>query len=464
MNKGNYIGTLVLVAVLSAVIIFLMNRNRSYDWDVKIREDRHEPYDIGHFKEVLEATFNDDFEHLLKSSEFEFAADSGQGTMIYIDDQIKLSEAHITKLVSFLERGNSAIFSCQIIPENLIERITGVDFDIEYSELRDQHPFSFDHSPLSVSLASQNDSIEENLITYESDESEEESYNLYLTDSIAEIHFLDNPEEKYRFKFIQKDTVLPHLWSGISPTLFDSYNDSNDFTVVSKLNDSLYDVISMQHGDGRLIVHMNPILFSNIYFKEKSGFNYANTITSYFSEGKVYFNQAYNYISRRQSGRDGDGNSSSYDRENVRSPLSFVLAHKGLKWTLYGILLLSLLYLLFAFKRRLPVIEYFQQPKNTSISYVQALSSFYSSAKDHALLSTEMMTSFKHFLRKRYGINTNQEKELLIPIISKFSGIGEENISMIFEKDFKINYSNESKSKGVVSLYQALESFYANCK
>lgn len=452
MNKGKYIGTLLIVAILAAIFIFLVNRKTSYNWETNLRSESYEPYDIGIYKDLLEKSFDDRFKHITKSHEFELATDSGSGTFIYIDGQIKLSDDHIDKLLEFIERGNTVIFSCNIIPENLIERITTIDFNIEYSQEKQLQNHLL-HS--SFGLASQEEAIDD---YYEYVEEEQDNYNLFLWDSIANVAFIDQPGSSFTFSYIQKDSLEEHLWSGIDRELFEDYNSENDFTPISLLNDSLIDVISMIHGKGKLYVHMNPILFSNIYFIEKSGFDYANRFSDFFADGNVYFNEHYHYAHRFAS------DNSSFNKEDIRSPLSFILSHKGLKWTLYGILIMSILYLLFAFKRRLPVIAFFHQPTNTSISYVKALSSFYYSAKDHTLLSSEMMLSFKHFLRKRYHINTNKDKEELIPLVAKYSGISEEKVSHIFELDFKINFSNESKSKGSIELYNTLEYFYANCK
>jgi hypothetical protein len=446
LNQKNYITTLVAVTLLVGTIFYVVNRNKSYEWNVNLREDSYQPYDLGFFREVLSETFKDDFELIKKSTQFELAADSGYGTMVYVEDGIKLSEDHIEKLLGFIDRGNTAFFSSDVIPEKLIEEITGVDFNVTYSEIISPKQES---NANSFSLA--NYQIEEST----SDNDDEESHNLYLVDSVAHVKFLDQDTISYTFKFIQKDSLEEFTWHGMDSVIFDNYNTEEDFTPISVLNDSLIYYFSMNYGKGALYVHLNPILFSNIYFKETSGFNYANRILEDFNEGHVYYNQHYTYLSAGYN-EDYNGNSPS--------PLTFILKHKSLKWTLYTILILSLLYVLFSFKRRLPVIPYFNSPKNTSVNYVKALSSFYLSAKDHTVLAEEMMANFRHYLRNRYRLNTTLKKEELIPLIAKNSGLPEVDVSIIFDKEFKINFGDDSKSKGLIGLYKALESFYLNCK
>ena len=442
MNQKNYITALVLVTLLVGTIFYVVNRTKSYEWDVNLREDSYQPYDLGFFRDVLSKTFKDDFELIKKSTQFELAADSGYGTMVYVEDGIKLSEDHIEKLLGFIERGNTAFFSSDIIPENLIEEITGVDFEVTYSEIiapkqeSKTNSFSFANSQIDVS---------------NSDKDDEESHNLYLVDSVAQVKFLDQDTINYTFKFIQKDSLEEFTWHGMDNVIFNDYNTEEDFTPISVLNDSLIYYFSMNYGEGALYVHLNPILFSNIYFKETSGFNYANRILEDFNEGHVYYNQHYSSLTSGNSG-------------NSTSPLTFILKHKSLKWTLYTILIFSLLYVLFSFKRRLPIIPYFNSPKNTSVNYVKALSSFYLSAKDHTVLAEEMMANFRHYLRNKYRLNTTLKKEELIPLIAKNSGLTEVDVSAIFDKEFKINFGDDSKSKGLKGLYKALESFYLNCK
>ncbi|HCY46151.1 MAG TPA: hypothetical protein DHU89_05670 [Flavobacteriales bacterium] len=442
MNQKNYITALVLVTLLVGTIFYVVNRTKSYEWDVNLREDSYQPYDLGFFRDVLSKTFKDDFELIKKSTQFELAADSGYGTMVYVEDGIKLSEDHIEKLLGFIERGNTAFFSSDIIPENLIEEITGVDFEVTYSEIiapkqeSKTNSFSFANSQIDVSNP---------------DKDDEESHNLYLVDSVAQVKFLDQDTINYTFKFIQKDSLEEFTWHGMDNVIFNDYNTEEDFTPISVLNDSLIYYFSMNYGEGALYVHLNPILFSNIYFKETSGFNYANRILEDFNEGHVYYNQHYSSLTSGNSG-------------NSTSPLTFILKHKSLKWTLYTILIFSLLYVLFSFKRRLPIIPYFNSPKNTSVNYVKALSSFYLSAKDHTVLAEEMMANFRHYLRNKYRLNTTLKKEELIPLIAKNSGLTEVDVSAIFDKEFKINFGDDSKSKGLIGLYKALESFYLNCK
>ncbi len=442
MNQKNYITALVLVTLLVGTIFYVVNRTKSYEWDVNLREDSYQPYDLGFFRDVLSKTFKDDFELIKKSTQFELAADSGYGTMVYVEDGIKLSEDHIEKLLGFIERGNTAFFSSDIIPENLIEEITGVDFEVTYSEIiapkqeSKTNSFSFANSQIDVSNP---------------DKDDEESHNLYLVDSVAQVKFLDQDTINYTFKFIQKDSLEEFTWHGMDNVIFNDYNTEEDFTPISVLNDSLIYYFSMNYGEGALYVHLNPILFSNIYFKETSGFNYANRILEDFNEGHVYYNQHYSSLISGNSG-------------NSTSPLTFILKHKSLKWTLYTILIFSLLYVLFSFKRRLPIIPYFNSPKNTSVNYVKALSSFYLSAKDHTVLAEEMMANFRHYLRNKYRLNTTLKKEELIPLIAKNSGLTEVDVSAIFDKEFKINFGDDSKSKGLIGLYKALESFYLNCK
>lgn len=465
MNQKNYISALIIIALTVGVIFFIANRNKSYEWKVNLKEDGYQPYDLGFFRDVLSETFEDDFELIKKSKQFELAADSGSGTMIYVEDGIKLSEDHIERLLGFIERGNTAFFSSDIIPENLIEEITGVDFDVTYSEIIS---IKQNTTPNSFSLA--NSQPEGSPYNYEEEEEEiesakdyqeyedfEVSHNLYMMDSVAQVKFLDEDSINYTFKFIQKDSLEEYTWNGIDSVIFNEYNSEDDFHPISVLNDSLIYYFSMEYGEGELYVHLNPILFSNIYFKENSGFNYVNRIFEDFKDGEIYYNQHYTYLSTESA------NNIDYNR-NGPSPLTFILKHKSLKWTLYTILILSLIYIIFSFKRRLPVIPYFGSPKNTSISYVKALSSFYLSAKDHSILAEEMMVNFKHYLRNRYRLNTNMEKEELIPLIARNSGLPEVDISAIFDKEFRINFSNDSKSKGLVDLYKSLESFYSYCK
>ncbi len=450
MNQKNYIGAVIVLALVVAIAAWVNSRPSSYQWEVNLRDKKYEPYDLGLFVDVLRKTYDEDFELITRNTPFELAADSGSGTMLYLENDIYLSQDHEEKILGFMERGNHVIFCSDFLPQRLIEKVTGIDFDVEYSE-RMEHKSEF--KDFLFSSAAQNDYNEESELDIED---EEFQHHLYLEDSLVTSYFNSEPEKNYSFKFIQKDTVETYLWHGIDSVLLSEYQEQGDLKPLAVLNDSLSYFFSSDYGEGKLFIHMNPVMFSNIYFKEKSGFEYASEVLNYRKEGKMYLNHHYQYVNL---------STPDYDYgEKATSPMTFILKHDALKWTFYAILIASVIYLLFSFKRRLPVIKHFDFPKNTSLSYVKVLSSFYLSAKDHGILCTEMMANFNYFLRSRYKLKTNLDKEELIPLIVKSSGLNEQEVSSIFDTEFKINYSNDSKSKGLVTLYQHLEHFYSNCK
>jgi len=442
MDKKSMSIFIIVIALLAGLMVYIFSGPENYNWDVRIVEQGEEPYDVGLFTEVLSKSYGDDFSIIRRSTDFKACTDSADGTMLYLDDNIRLTEDHIDELLNFTERGNTVYFSCGYIPQELIYQSTGVDLDITYED-------DFWDT----------DYVEEDYY-YEEDDADEDYdeydyYNLYLEDSVAQVDFLEPTSGAFDFKYIERDSTFIYTWSGLNRQVFTEYNEDGLFTPVSIINDSIYDCIKFNHGDGEIYIQMNPIMFGNLYFTEKNGFDYANKMTSFFNDGPVFYNKRYYYYDS-----SGDG-----EVENIgRSPLDFILDSKSLKWTLYSILLIVLLYVLFSFKRRLPAIAHFSKPKNTTINHIKTLSGFYLSARDHTIIAGEMMNNFKFYLRDRYRLNTNLDKEELTPLISKNSGIPAEHIESIYKEEFKINYSNDSKSRGVVSLYKKLESFYKNCK
>ena len=438
-NQGLFIAVASALVLLLLIYVFSGKKN-DYDWTPKIEDNAYEPYDVGYFKDVLEKTYKEDFEYIKTSKHLEYVIDSGVGTMLYLNSEIELSKDHVHSLLKFVERGNNAFFSSDIYPEKLISEFGNVFLDVEtygYRMFKEQH----------VENADLNSVYTYNLVL-------DEFIPLFLEDSVAKLNF--NFEKKtFEFPFYHEDSVGIRNWLGIPKKQFEMYNSTEKRLIPhSTINDSIVDFFSIKHGKGELFVHLNPMLLGNIFFIEQDGFDYAQLLTSNFSDGKLFYNKKHFYFN----------NNSSNPEAASDSALGFILKHKPLRWALYAILALTILYVLFGLKRKHQIIRHFQHPKNSSIRFVKALSSFYKSSGNYGSLSEEMIWNFEHFVRKRYRIKTDLPKKELAPLIGKLSGIPESEIVQIYDLNLKVEYGTDGLKSRAIKLHQFLENFYKNCK
>ncbi len=394
---------------------------------------------MGYFKDVLSESYGDQFSYVTKYKDFEQVIDSGAGTMLYLNSDITLSIDHVDALMDFVERGNTAFYSSDVYPEDLVQEFSNVFLDIESFDFETFN--TYDGGKVNFGQV------------YTFNEKLGKNIPLFITDSVVSVSAVDS-DKSYEFSFYQKDSLEEHHWLGIPKRQFDIYNSNETLTPRSYINDSIVDCFSIQKGDGELFIHLNPLMFSNIYFTKETGFDYAQDMTSYFNDGELFYNKRHNYISR-------NAQSQNYQ---TRSPFTFIFKHQSLSWALYGIIILSALYLIFGLKRKLPVLKDFDHPKNSSIRFVRALSSFYKSSGNYADLCTEMMWNFEHFLRKRYKIKTDLPKEELQLIMSKKSGISLNEIEKIYKLNMEVEYGSDQLKSKAMNLHRAIDNFYKNCK
>ncbi len=440
MNNSKIIGISAMALVIIVILYFLSGGAEKYNWKTRINDKTYEPYDVGFFKDVLSNSYGDDFSYVTKYDQFETVIDSGMGTMLYLNSDINLSIDHIDALLKFIERGNTAFYSSDNFPSGLISEFANIFLDIESEDYQTYKTYDGDE----VNFG--------RVFTYNTELGR--NIPLYITDSMVTVNIVDS-EKSYNFSFHQKDTLKRRHWLGIPKIQFNTYNSKNSLIPHSYINDSIVDCFSIKKGDGELFIHLNPLMFGNIYFTKESGFNYVQQMTECFNDGELYYNKRHSYRSRE---------SRNINSGKKRSPFTFIFKHKSLTWALYGIIILSALYVIFGLKRKLPILRDFDHPKNSSIRFVRALSSFYKTSGNYADLCKQMMVNFEHFLRKRYKIKTDLPKEELQLLMSKKSGISLGEIESIYKLNMEVEYGTEENKSKAIKLHKAINKFYKNCK
>ncbi|QNA42731.1 DUF4350 domain-containing protein [Lacibacter sediminis] len=196
--------------------------------------------------------------------------------------------------------------------------------------------------------------------------------------------------------------------------------DESNALVLGTNDEGSPNYISVVHGNGRFFFHLNPEAFSNYYLLSGQNKKYAEEVFSYLpAERKtVYWDDYY------RIGRSPNKNFSLFD---------VFLENLILKWALLMSLLLLLLYIAFASKRRQRAIPIKPVNSNASISFVETIGRLYLQKKDNQNIAHKMTTYFLEHIRARYYLNTAHLNAEFFSSLSRKSGVDETEVKQFFQ-------------------------------
>ena len=275
----------------------------------------------------------------------------------------------------------------------------------------------------------------------------------YYSDSLVSVVFEKSKNENplsFHYQYL-KDTAV-YEWGAYSEEYFNDTLVNYGFKPISYLNKKI-NCYYFNYGKGKVIVHSNPILFTNYNIIQKQGLNHANKVLANLNSGNIYWDN----ISQNPI------NSSSENGMSSENPLKFLFSHYTLRWGWYLFLITIVLYLLFRSKREQRIIPILAKNSNSSIEYTKAIGILYFQKGQHKLIANEMHLLFMAELRNKYNISTSIEEPKLIDLVAAKSGLKKEFINDLFKHFRKVRYSPMANSKDLINLHNAVEFYYKNC-
>lgn len=406
MNKN--ITTIILVLLIgggiAAFVFYIKSITPKYKWETEYSRKSDQPYGLKSFYELLKEQNNEI--SLVSSRSFDLLdSNETNSNLIAIDTYIELDSINISFLLNYIHKGNKVFISSDESPTYLLERIL----------------------PDAGSV-------------YGYDEYESSVVNIDFPSSQ-----LPYPEKlKFQHQYLKE--IKPRNWPGYYGHYFDEALGNYSAVPISYFNDTIVNCFSISYGKGSLIIHSNPIVFTNYNIIQKNGFKNANNIFSYLNNGPIYWDE----LQYNRSENNG-----SYDH----NPLKFLFSHYTLKAGWYLFLFSVFIFILFRSKREQRIIPIMYKNKNTSIEYAKAIGSLYYQKKAHHNIASELYNVFLSDIRTRYNVTTSIKENELIEQISNRTEIKKEIVIDLFKLFGDVKYNVNATSKELVKLYQALEDF-----
>ena len=414
------------VIVLFVVLLYLFGGRSQEgpefndDWSEHYDPEKKSPYGTYMLKELLDTAglfgnflqLNVPLEESLQDEE------DVNDIYFFVGNTNYLADSSAEYLMDFVENGNTAFISTRSFPYKLTEELfTGAYEEFESVLTEDTVQYlKFTHEDLSA--------------------------------------------KRYKFEYTYNNRKAKREWMYFEPDNF-RLPFSETPIVLGKNTKEKWNFVKIRLGEGYIFLHSTPYCFTNISIMKRDGFQYAERVLEHIPPGRVQWDK-YNldYHSSNDYGDEDD----SGGGEDRRSPLEFILKHPPLVWAFLLLLFGGILYVLFKGKRLQEVIPATELKENTSLRYVNTLSSLYMQQGSHSKLIQLKEKTFLNFIAERYYITTAQVDSAFIQKVAVKSQIEQEKIKEIFNLFIRLNKVMEVSDDALINLHKKIEYFYKNCR
>lgn len=388
---------LLLLLFLGAFAIEL-SKPKPIDWTPTYNELHKKPFGTYILYKELSKLMDDQEVEPVKVSPYEFfdgfysyqdSSYSKSGSFLYINDFMDIDDISLDELLYYTEQGNDVFISSTYPSKYLRDTL----------HFETQNDYNFKGKAL---LSFANKRLKSNSITIERGLS-----NIY---------------------FSKIDTANAVV---LGYQKFDTINRVN--------------FIKMQHGEGHLYLHLQPVVFTNYHMLKDNHRNYASAALSFLPNKPVFFD------------------SKNKLREELgRSYLRFILKQPALRWAWYLALISLILFMFFNAKRKQRVVKVIKPLDNTTIAFAKTIGNLYYETKDHNNLIEKKITYFLEYIRRIYYIDTQLLDEKFAKNLSLKSG---KDLTKVQELVRLINYlkaKRQCSENDLIKLNQLIEDFHTS--
>jgi hypothetical protein len=258
----------------------------------------------------------------------------------------------------------------------------------------------------------------------------------YENDSIG-INF-SNPALHRESNFIFPHT---HAWKYFTSI------DTAQTTILGTNQHGEANYISIEHGDGKLLINLIPDAFTNYALVNPKVQEYAITAISYLPAQNIYWDEYY-----------------KIGREGAETPLRFILSAGPLRWAYFLMIATVVLYVAFEVKRRQRIIPQIPPLTNTTLEFVDTVGRLYYQHGDHRNIAEKKIAYLLEYIRSNFNERTREIDEALYQRIAERSGIEQERIAELFGEIRTALESSVITETQLTRLNTLIENFYRESK
>lgn len=205
--------------------------------------------------------------------------------------------------------------------------------------------------------------------------------------------------------------------------------------------------IRRTYGDGEVIFHSVPYIFTNFYLVDPDNYRYISMALSVMKDQPTYWDEYF-----------------KPNRQQVDSPVRYILLHPALRYAWILAIVGVVLFALFRGKRRQRIIPIVAPPANTTMEFAETIGMLYQATGSHKDMATKKIRFFFDHLRQRFKIPAKDLNEGIKDKIAARSGLPRQEISILIDKIRAADMAAEVSDIQFLDLCGVIDDFYRKTK
>ncbi|MBL7812001.1 MAG: hypothetical protein JNL57_07220 [Bacteroidetes bacterium] len=426
MNSRSTIWIVSITAIVLALLLYwLLSSGAETKWEPRLKKEGTEPYDLSVFHHTLKNTWGTQYTEIAENSSLEKSISrmnpANGDVYCYAGKNWYLTKKETELLQKFVSAGGHVFVSTY-----------GFSSDLNKS-----------FQPLK---------------NYELS-----NFTSQTALSVFRNKTLRQPNTSFTF-FNGQDTVKLMDWfyfieTNKKPLLSEqdfedalSESDPDLVVTLSELNSKGPDFLRVHYGAGTMMLHTNPLFFSNYFLKSEQGRQYLAQCISHMPAGRLWYDLS--------GGIQKPESRTGYARRDM---LDFIRSSRGLSMA-WNLMLAGIgLFLLFSGRRLQRIIPVKEPPANSTLAFADAIGYFYYSENENTVVFRREWNQFVQFLRFHYRIHEPKNTAEDIARLSEKSGVPERVIQHVYNQYEKFRLLSALNQDDLLEMNIALTQFYTSC-
>jgi hypothetical protein len=227
---------------------------------------------------------------------------------------------------------------------------------------------------------------------------------------------------------------------------FTSYDTLNTKVLGHDAADSI-NFISIQWGEGQILLHSSPLVFTNFGMLHQQNHQYIAHCLSYLPNRNTLWDEAYHPYSEANS-----------------SLLRVIFNNRALNAAWQMLLAMTILMVFLYNRRRQRAIPVVKPPQNTSLAFAYTIARLYQNRANHHDAGLKRIQYFNDKLRTQYGISITTFSAEEIAKAATKTGVEPKYFQKLADMIQHFSRSTKVSEYNLISLNELLETIYQKLK
>ena len=216
-----------------------------------------------------------------------------------------------------------------------------------------------------------------------------------------------------------------------------------NYEAIGNLNNKHINFIKIHIGDGALFLNSIPLAFTNYNILAGNTVDYVEKSFSLMKINNIVWDE---FLQLQQT--------------QNKTTLQYITNNPSLKSAYYISTILLILFAIFYGKRRQKLIPIIEPLKNSSLDFVDTISSLYLQQQKHDDIADKLILYFLDHIYLKYKIRSRKLDEVFIKKLSQRSGKSEDEVRLLVVVIQKYKKATKISSSQLLDLNKEIEKYY----